>query len=413
MDQIAALRWVRRNIDAFGGDPDSITVGGDSAGGEDVGLLMLSAQARGLFARAIQQSGTAGFGLPPRSLAENERLGVELAGLAGLPPPQSDDTQTPGGPAQSGGSALPSATATSPTNPELPTAPPSHTATASPASSATGVQIAILRALPGRKLLDAQMLLRAPGLEDNSFLYLQVTVDGWVVPAAPIQLLGQGKSAPVPLLIGNAAQELPLFGGDSASRRAVVREFGDSAPAALDLYGLRDGLEPQPDPVLGSTSQQIAADVMFRCPANFTADMQAGSSQRVWRYQMETAAPAGPDAHGDPDAHAGPDPHAVPDPHAAPDPHGAHAAPEAHAISHGAELPFVFRDLPLAPALDGAQPYIQRYWVNFIRTGDPNAPDLPAWPPYSQDKAYLAFTPKGPAAHHGLRSQICALLDRP
>jgi len=66
MDQIAGLKWVQRNIAAFGGDPRSVTVAGHSAGGQDVGLLMLVPEARGLFARAIQQSGTAGFGLPPR-----------------------------------------------------------------------------------------------------------------------------------------------------------------------------------------------------------------------------------------------------------------------------------------------------------------------------------------------------------
>ena len=51
---------------------------------QDVGLLLLSPRARGLFARAIQQSGTAGFGLPPRSLADNEKLGEALAELAGV-----------------------------------------------------------------------------------------------------------------------------------------------------------------------------------------------------------------------------------------------------------------------------------------------------------------------------------------
>src|SRR4029077_8939327 len=62
MDQIAALEWVKRNIAAFWGDPASVTVAGQSAGAQDVGLLLLSPRAHRLFARAIQQSGTAGFG---------------------------------------------------------------------------------------------------------------------------------------------------------------------------------------------------------------------------------------------------------------------------------------------------------------------------------------------------------------
>jgi len=69
LDQIRGLEWVRANIEAFGGDPDRVTIFGESAGGRDVVMLVLSRQAEGLFQRAIVESG--GTGTLPPELAEN------------------------------------------------------------------------------------------------------------------------------------------------------------------------------------------------------------------------------------------------------------------------------------------------------------------------------------------------------
>jgi para-nitrobenzyl esterase len=87
MDQIAALRWVRRNIAAFGGDPDNVTLFGESAGGLDVLELMAIPTARGLFERAIVESGTGGE--PTPGLAHGEAEGAALASRAGLPGAQA------------------------------------------------------------------------------------------------------------------------------------------------------------------------------------------------------------------------------------------------------------------------------------------------------------------------------------
>src|SRR5580704_13214298 len=83
MDQQAALRWVQRNIARFGGDPDNVTIAGQSAGGLSVLAQLVSPGARGLFQRAIVESGT--FALNQRPLATAEAAGQTFATAVGCP----------------------------------------------------------------------------------------------------------------------------------------------------------------------------------------------------------------------------------------------------------------------------------------------------------------------------------------
>jgi para-nitrobenzyl esterase len=83
MDQMAVLHWVRNNIAAFGGNPDNVTIFGESAGGSSVLALLATPSARGLFAKAIVESGGGWQRLA--TLAEEEQNGVDLARRAGLP----------------------------------------------------------------------------------------------------------------------------------------------------------------------------------------------------------------------------------------------------------------------------------------------------------------------------------------
>lgn len=84
MDQLAALKWVNENIAAFGGDPSNVTIGGQSAGAASVTALMASPTVKGLFKRAISESGGLLGGSKTGSLADGEKTGIVLQEKLGV-----------------------------------------------------------------------------------------------------------------------------------------------------------------------------------------------------------------------------------------------------------------------------------------------------------------------------------------
>jgi para-nitrobenzyl esterase len=156
MDQIAALRWVRHNIEAFGGDPRSVTISGSSAGGSSVLYLLVAPQARGLFARAIAQSAALVYG----------PLGALRARRYGREPREADGVRM-------------------------------------------GTDLAALRALSANELL-ARSTTRTDLMFADGFDYWP-NVDGAVLPDEPWALFESGRFAHVPLIIGTNADEGTVF----------------------------------------------------------------------------------------------------------------------------------------------------------------------------------------------------------
>jgi para-nitrobenzyl esterase len=319
MDQQAALRWVRANIARFGGDPTRVTIFGESAGAQDVGLQMLSPGATGLFARAIAESGTPGFGLPPRTLAENEALGETIAVAAGAPP-QTSARQ--------------------------------------------------LRAIPAQALIEASEAADVPGLDDDSFIWLQAVVDGEVLTETPEASLARGVGSDIPLILGNNLYELGLHG---SPERAIAQGFGANAPEALKAYGLAPGGTPPAD-----LNLRLANDLTFRCPALHVAATRTRSGGQTWHYQFSIEGPG----------------------------QGTGGAP----VTHGSEIRYVLGE---EGSETGALAPLAAYWAAFASTGNPEDAGLAPWPRFGQEGITLEFNESGIRQVKDLSRKTCALRSAP
>lgn len=241
MDQIAALQWVQRNIARLGGDPSRVTIAGQSAGAQDVGLLLAAPAARPLFAQAIMESGTPGFGLPWRSQAEAQRIGDQLDAIL-----------------------------------------------------ETGGDVARLRSASAASLLQADLRLHDDALEADDYLWLRATIDGRVLTRSPRAHLEEGPAKR--LIVGSNRLELDLPGGRPHRDPFVAKAFGPREAEARSFYRL-DAPDPPLHARLGSRDEQISTDVTFRCPAGEMALLMARKGAPVWRYEFDVVQGGGRTSH--------------------------------------------------------------------------------------------------------------------
>jgi para-nitrobenzyl esterase len=238
LDQIAALQWIKRNIGAVGGDTSRVTLFGESAGAIDIMHLMASPLARGLFHRAIAESGAPMGALPTLTVAEAS--GVALARALGID------------------------------------------------SSAN--QLDALRRMPADEVVAASMRIIAA----NPALASPV-VDGHVLIESTGKAFDQGRVAAVPLLLGSNALEMstlrsyvPVFERTVPAYTAWIRRtFGIAAPRALSLYPVAA------DSLVERTLLQATTHLYMTCPTRFAARGAARATNPVYLYQFTRVIPGG------------------------------------------------------------------------------------------------------------------------
>lgn len=226
LDQIAALTWVKDNIAKFGGDPENVTIFGQSAGAQDLGLLMTSPLAKGLFVRAIAESGT---------VIIDGRITEPLAHALGAGQKFATGFNAP----------------------------------------ATGA-IQFLRTVPVEEMLKTPVPV----------ISMAPNVDGWVLPRGPAAVFAAGEEAHIPMIIGNNGRERSYTGTPEALAKAIQNRFGDLAPEARKLYGM-DGETPAAAyPPYGSAGDQFATDGSFRCTAVAVAGWHVAAGNIVYQYEF-------------------------------------------------------------------------------------------------------------------------------
>ncbi len=256
LDQIAALQWVHDNIAKFGGDPGNVTLFGQSAGAQDITLLVASPLTKGFIHKAIVESGSPMVGDKRLTTpAQTEQLGVVLAEVLNAPAKNA---------------------------------------------------ISYLRSLPASVILAA-----APEFRKKLTLplILDVGTDGYTLPEFTPDVYRRGKEAAIPMIIGSNGRDNP-GGGRNASPLSdeeihanvkkrigtVYGKYPDLAERALKAYGLDGSDAPASYPPYGALDMQLGSDLAFRCEAVVVTGWHSRLAP-TYEYEFTAGTDANPPFH--------------------------------------------------------------------------------------------------------------------
>jgi para-nitrobenzyl esterase len=235
-DQVAALRWVRRNAAAFGGDPENVTVMGESAGAICIAALLAHPSATELFDRAIMQSGP-----PDARPRKKTRLITDLmAKQLGVPPTRA-------------------------------------------AFAATGAQ----------QLLEAQKRVTAGTTPITGGPAFALTLDSDLIPRDPATALGAGRGSGIPLLIGANSEEYRLWFIPSGAIEKITRtqlalaRLAARVPRTVIAAHRRRRPDAKPGEILG----EVVTDMLLRAPITRFADSRIGTAAPTWVYEFRWQSP--------------------------------------------------------------------------------------------------------------------------
>jgi len=244
-DQVQALKWVKGNIAAFGGNPTNVTIFGESAGAESVDMLLVSPQSKGLFKRAISESGPQwhfGFLPPITSLSDGEKIGGQFATELGC--------------------------------------------------SSASDPLAAMRAKTPDELLTTWGWTEQKVSPPIGLQFFPV-VDGWFLPDQPTTLFKEGKQHDVGVIIGSNKDDGSEFGGLGQLNKVTAAQYqslvqsnaGQSAAEVLNLF------PAQTDAQVPAAMSDLMTQMDFASFPRFVAGSVVKTKSKAFLYQFTRVPP--------------------------------------------------------------------------------------------------------------------------